>query len=383
MVIGKLIQRSFETEGHRYKARVRGASTGSGGNLNGANDRTPGRGQASRALLLPSCYYSPNRGSGADAENDFVMRPIAVAWIVIGFIATAGSLPTATAGRPSERIELGRSNVISGDRPSALKVHIPESVKVGNPWLKRTKDVIVSGQGRFVGFALIPDPVSDRAVAYIGGRLPASAGDRTFFFHANSFPSANQEKTITIEKGDYLFVLLTEKDPVTVALQLKGLEGHVRASPTLPTTFEQTPMTSNDPGLGDNYYSGQATAPLHNGGLLFQAAWLETEAHVATHHLACFWGGEPPFPDRHNPPSCEMVPGVFERENIMRSQETIDPHPGVGTNLKIFYGSELVTPSKRKKNDTFRVGQSYALETAAVGASVHDIAMWISLPKRL
>lgn len=307
------------------------------------------------------------------------MKRTILAYMTTALVATGMFAPVATARDPVERIELGGWNLISGNRSSALKISIPKRIKVRNPWLSDRKDVRVIGEGRFVGFALIPDPLRDNGLSYVGGRLPGSANGRSFFFHAGFPADGNQSKVIEVEKGDYLFVLLTDGHPVTVKLRLRGLHGHIRAHPSLPTRFKQGAMKESLT-VEDNYYAAHATAPIHNGGLAFQLTWFETEAHAATYHLACFWRGEPPFPDRHNP-GCEMVPGLLEREEIMRSQEEIDPHPSVGDDLKLFYGHETISPSKNKKRkDRINVGQSHVLTTASVSGPIHDLALWISLP---
>jgi hypothetical protein len=307
------------------------------------------------------------------------MKRIILACVTTALVATGAFAPVAIARDPVERIELGGWNLISGNSSSALKVSIPERIKVRNPWLSDGGDVRVIGKGRFVGFALISDPLRDNSVSYVGGRLPASANRRSFFFHAAFLADGNQREVIEIEKGDYLFVLLTDGHPVTVELRLRGLHGHVRARTSMPTRFKQAAMKESL-SVQDNYYAAHATAPIHNGGLAFQLTWFETEAHAATYRLACFWRGEPPFPDRHNH-DCQMVPGLLEREEIMRSQWEIDPHPGIGDDLKLFYGHETISPFKnKKKKDRIKVGQSHALTTASVSGPIHDLALWISLP---
>lgn len=112
--------------------------------------------------------------------------PANPSWMKLRTLAVVTVLIAAPIGlsapvRAADRTDLARVTYISGSQAGAVDVRLDRKARIANPLMgERSLSVTDAGEG-FAGFALVATDVADReGFVLLGGRLPKSAGGRSF-----------------------------------------------------------------------------------------------------------------------------------------------------------------------------------------------------------
>lgn len=300
-----------------------------------------------------------------------------VAMSILCCLATMWTVPPSevaarTGARPAS---LGAVNLLSGKASGYVDVVVEEKVSLRNPWVgKGRPQFSIRGRGRFVGFALVGSAAEQGGErrAYLGGRLPRSAGSKLFLIELGGIPDGLDHENVTITPGGYRLYLLTGSSGARITLRLPKHRDVLRLDHSSNTHYVAKPLESYEPGVAPHVHSAGGSARLQGDGLLFQAAWFRNDAHLATDHSACFWRGEPRLPLAQTT-NCGDVE-VYEPPGIQRSRGTIDRRHSVGDGLRLYYGDAWVSGQGSRT-----WGQSVNLESASLAGEVHTLAFWLDL----
>lgn len=302
---------------------------------------------------------------------------VALLVIRLALVGSAIASESHSPTRVESRIELGADNVVSGDRPASIPVHLSEKAKIRNP-LFAGSDMRATGAGRFVGFALMTRSDGYPRV-WLGGRVPKSAGSEHFFLELG-FGTAPQ-RSYTLPPGNYLLYLLPDGGASEVKFRLHGPSGSVSIFPVKDAAYqlkypdEQVVATGTPGNQVRSAYSTAAIGWLGAEGVQFEATWFMADAHAATEADACFFKGKPPE-TTGDAPGCFALGllGLYARDT--GAEATIDHGVAASSVFKFFYGGRVYG-----RTDGYRAGsfsQTMSVETASFIREPDSLALWLT-----
>ena len=336
------------------------------------------RGTSSRAL--PACVGSPSASgqlwrqvTARIMANHRGMRfrilPLTSAIIA----ATFAFQPTVTA---AETPGLAGVTYISGSRAGAVEVHLGRKAHIANPLLSQGS-VRVTGAGKgFAGFALVATDVPEReGFVLLGGKLPRSAGGRSFLDIGGDWFSIGTSKRYALDPGDYTLYLLPGKGETVVRLELDELQGETTLTPTRSTAY-RSDVSANASGLPtENYQYTSSTGKLDGKGLVFASTWFTADAHAVTDTDICFWRNDPRDPDSRLPNCGSTL--MTDPGNLWGSSGTISYGPSTEDVFKLFTGSWHPFSSGFDKPG-LRYGTSTTIETVVPPHNVGALSFWLT-----
>ena len=293
--------------------------------------------------------------------------------VTVLFAAPFGLPPEAGA---VDRTDLARVTYISGSHAGAIDVHLDRKARIANPLLsKRPLSVTDEGKG-FAGFALVATDVDNwEGFVLLGGRLPRSAGGRSFIDIGGDWFTFGASKSYSLKPGDYTLYLLPGSGETTVKLIFDGLDGTTRLTPTRSTSYE-TAVTGNASGLPvNNYHYTSSTAKLAGEGLVFSSTWFTADAHAATDTDICFWRNEPRDPDSRLPDCGSTL--MTDPGNLWASSGTVSYGPSAEKVFKFFSSSWHPASSGFSKPGA-RYGTSTTIETAVPPHGIGALSFWLT-----
>lgn len=243
--------------------------------------------------------------------------------IAAAMTAAATLAPRADAAPPS----LAGRTVLTGSSTAGIRVHLPRPVSVS----LTTSIARVTGDGRAVGFALVPaarlaDP---RRLVYghvrfgfcnVAGCRAAETSGGVFAFNA-----PEDTDRVTLPRGDYQLYLVADGRPVTVELTLPGLTGRTTIRPNVRNRFGPHTPTARVPGGSRNVSGAGDFYDFRGfGGISVQAVGLATGPWVAGNVGDCVYEGRPPvaqvafFPRCPEGSGSQVVDGVVSPLAIHR-----------------------------------------------------------------
>lgn len=286
-----------------------------------------------------------------------------------------------------EPVQLCGVTTIRASDPAFVTVHVPQTVRLENPFFSGN-DVQVTGVGDFIGFALVRYPLETNNPIFIGGRLPESAGFRTFLDHVGFFQHLRPvDATHTLEPGDYrLFLLPEDSNVATLTLHLDGLSGEIDLDATHRTRLE---LDVDEPEIAPpdapgNVYTARSFGSLRDHGLVFSALWFNTQAHVVSEVDFCFYKATAPL-DPIDPstygPGCAWwgFSPVQNVNGISYGAGVTYPDPSTDPGFKLFYAGDHTAGAFGVDDDpSGPYTAQMAVETAAVVGKVHSLALFLS-----
>lgn len=236
------------------------------------------------------------------------------------------TLPEAEREEFTEPFELCAVTRVAGNSATWVDVFLRKEVVVGTPF-GASPDLQIEGDGAFVGFVLTGTEPGTSGLTLLGGRYP-SPDSPAFIMPVPPYPGVgggsfefikNYPNQVTVPPGGYRLYLLTDGKDVEVTLQLDELEGWIDLAPERPADYglffpESRPL--GGAGVTNNMYSAGRSATLAGTGLLFQALWLDTDAHAAGQYVFCY---RPPTEEDLDPielgPGCPALSEKWEAAN--------------------------------------------------------------------
>jgi len=232
--------------------------------------------------------------------------------------------------RPDELVEPVEAcgvTTIAGSQSTSVDVHLPRDVTVATPF-GSSPDLDVEGTGRFVGFVLTGTEPGTAGLTLVGGRFPAHASPVEFIMPVPPYPATGGGSfevlklygdEVTLPAGDYRLYLLTDGGEVEVTLRLDELDGWVDLAPERPADyrlfFPESRLLAGA-GATSNVYSAGRSGSLATTGLVFQALWLDTDAHAAGQYVFCHAAaGDPDVDPIELGPGCPAFSQKFELAN--------------------------------------------------------------------
>ena len=294
--------------------------------------------------------------------------------VLVSLIATPLAVPGQ--GRAADRTDLARVTYLSGSRAGAVDVHLDRRARIANPLMSEgSLSVTDPGKG-FAGFALVATNVPDRkGFVLLGGRLPKSAGGRSFIDIGGNWFTFGANKSYSLEPGDYSLYLLPGSDETTVKLIFDGLEGSTRLTPSRFTPYEAA-VSDNSSGLPvDNYHYTSSTGRLEGKGLVFSSTWFTADAHAATDTDICFWRNEPRDPDSKLPNCGSTV--MTDPGTLWGSSGTVSYGPSAEKVFK-FFSSSWHPASAGFEKAGLRYGTSTTIETAVPPRNISALSFWLT-----
>lgn len=257
---------------------------------------------------------------------------------------------------------------VAGSRPTVISVRLPAEATVKTT-VDSSPDIKVSGRGRFVGFALVPE--DPKTPVLLGGRLPESAGSFRVLMPVLGQASRtsilqNYSEETTLPPGRYRLYFLPGAGHASVTLNLHGLSGKTVLRPSEPARYELLEPDVYSPNDQYNYYSAGSERNLRSRGLIFQALWLRVDAHLEGVFHFCTNGPENPAPSQV-PPQVAYGPGCAGAGGGLTEDRAVAAEPHV----KVFY--EGVAPLEPAD-----YGQGFYFATASKVSRVGHLAMWLS-----
>lgn len=225
-----------------------------------------------------------------------------------------GLVPLPAVAESAVPIIAGRTTA-SGSMTSVMRVDVPASATV--TWLPSDNpDVIVEGEGRFVGVVLTSDAPTLDGPTLVAGRIPMDAVcwpgrgcpvGPVVSVQARQMIDWNAG-IIRVPAGRYLLYLIADGSPVSVTLQLRGLSGSIDLAPSDPAPIRmvswspEAPITASQSVLwdeGEGFDLGADTR-----GIMFSLYWLRGPREVHGLYGHCWHRGRSPDPG----PAC--LPGI-------------------------------------------------------------------------
>ncbi len=185
---------------------------------------------------------------------------------------------------------MGEVNVLNGSSTGYVKVALPRPVTIDSgepnePGNAINADITVTGNGRFVGVALVQDPypgARDARRFFLAGRFAGcdEAGCKPTDNSIETMYDLQQDAadTLRLEAGNYRLYLIADGAPVRATIHLHGLSGRRSLEVTEPADLDlQTPPSrvDTDAGGGRLWSAGSSFA---GGQVGFSMSWLEIEA---------------------------------------------------------------------------------------------------------
>ena len=98
-----------------------------------------------------------------------------------------------------------------------------------------------------------------------------------------------------LKPGDYKLYLLADRAPVTITLELKGLVGSTRLSPTQRTGIDmkELPERNRTEGQAASLFTAGDDAKLEKAGMIIDATVVEIKDAADTEFGSCVYRGEP------------------------------------------------------------------------------------------
>jgi hypothetical protein len=272
--------------------------------------------------------------------------------------------------------KLAHTTIVSGSEAAGIRVELPRKTRFGDP-LAGQSSIEVTGKGSFAGFALVAEDVPEsEGYVFLGGRLPESAGSRYFVDVGGDWFSIGGGKYFSLDAGVYTLYLLPGSGETRVTLTFKDLAGTTRLSPSDRVAYQwRAGDRSFDRVPGDNYYATGAAGILQGRGLVFGAAWFETDVHAVTNSDTCFWRNEPRDPDAYTPHCGSTF--VSDPGNLWGSHGTIDYGVSANRVFKLFLGSWHPFSSGFSKPG-LKYGVSHVVETASTPEGFDSLGFWLT-----
>lgn len=318
-------------------------------------------------------------GTGLGGGTDDPANPKAMSYrrlsVLVAVLACA-QLLVPLRGQAENIPKLAHTTVVSGSQAAGIRVELPSKTKFGDP-LAGQSSLKVEGGGLFAGFALVAEDVPDReGYVFLGGRLQTAAGPRYFVNVGGDWFSFGGGKYFSLDPGIYTLYLLPGSGATKVTLTFKDLKGTTHLSPSNRVAYQvKAGDRSYDRVPGDNYYATGATSTLQGRGLVFGAAWFETDVHAVTNSNTCFWRNEPRDPDAYSP-ECGSTE-VSDPGNYWGGSGTIDYSVSADRVFKLFLGSWHPFSSGFSKPG-LKYGVSHVVETGSTPEGFDSLAFWLT-----
>lgn len=193
-------------------------------------------------------------------------------------------------------MELCGTTVIEGAESGVLPVRLSRDAVI-----KATPDediygpgqpISVSGDGRFIGFALVEDRPKRDGAGLFGGRvLPDEPGEQNLFTPMGGITFSPEVDGYLFPAGDYLLYLVADGSPVTIAFEFSGLSGDVTAGIARPVDAALRELRPSTELPSQNYYEASTEHTLVAPGIAFRALNVTGGAHAAGAYTTCIQRG--------------------------------------------------------------------------------------------
>lgn len=213
----------------------------------------------------------------------------------------SGSAAPAVDGK-SATVTLAGKTVVTGSHAGVVNVRIPTPAV----WSGKASDVNITGGGELPGFLLTREkkytydhPVLGRLesttdeVVLSGTKLPKRGVTKKFSSGQRTLVMMPWEQVL--KPGDYKLYLVADGAPVKVTINLKGLLGTTRISPTSRTGIDmkQLPERTKVSAPGQGLFTAGDDAKLEKPGLVFDAMVVEVKDSPEGEIGSCVYRGEP------------------------------------------------------------------------------------------
>lgn len=282
-------------------------------------------------------------------------------------ISAVYPLPAAGSSTPA----LAGKTTIVGEHPGSMRVSLSSSVTVDTAIDRSTRDVAISGRGRFVGAALVPEGTNEESPTLLLGRIPYGDGTRTFavpvdpdaIFESTNFNGflATYPSTTTLSGGTYRLYFLPDKGRARVVLRLRGLAGTTALAPSVTADYiVETPSRVSPAGQDSYYAAGTEHRVGASGGLLFQAISIQAQAHAAGVFNFC-------SPENSELPALlQYAPGCPGGSRGIAT----DRGPSISEKRLLYF--QAMAPT-----DKARHGQGFVFAAASVLDKLDHVAVWL------
>lgn len=274
-------------------------------------------------------------------------------------------------GRPAAagaaRAVLAGQTVIRGSSTGKVPVRLSEPVTLPNVPQGQPGGVTVTGEGRYVGWALVADGGDPARIIITGGRvgtgLPADGTGRdSAVLNLSMTPALDPvAEAWELPAGDYHLYLIADGKPAEVTLPLKGLSGTVALTPAVPVSHR---IDRPEPRYGAVGNEGAgSTGTLEGPGLLMQLASTLSTPSVGQVFTNCYYVGE------NASAEATYAPGCPEADVGLQSVFT---NPNIGESS----GYLIIAGSLSRFADTF--GQGYAMQNVGLTDNVEFSSLWLT-----
>jgi hypothetical protein len=278
-------------------------------------------------------------GDGRRRAMTLPRRAAVLAPVLLGLLAPPGVLSSANASIP---LRLAGTTTFTANASSVARVRIPRPASFVVDSGAQSPNITVSGDGRLVGFALMP---VHREVGTVPVLLALRTGvctqprcraeaPRKAFQYVDAMPDlpsrqlSSTTKQVTLPSGDYTVRAITDGAPVRMVLRLSGLTGAtaVRLSQPSPVVLRTDAAPPGIAGI-DPLRNVGATHQLGSDlGLTMNVVLSDFEPHVRNISGVCTYLDSAPLTGRYHP-GC---PGAQSESYSMVGQPTLH-----------YYGTEI------------------------------------------
>lgn len=220
--------------------------------------------------------------------------PWATAFLMIGAVLGPGAVISPTKALPVPLPALSGISHVVANRPGYVSVRLPRAVRVHTPF-SSSPDIDVSGEGRFVGVALVPE--NENAPTLFGGRFPRAAGSVQFLMPLGkwnyNFAKFYSDR-LRLPAGEYRLYVLPDGHRVSVTLRLHGLAGETSLRTTRQSEYTLAFPESHLSATGArNVYWSSSAHTLQHTGLMFNAVWLKASDYIGGQYQFCYYADTP------------------------------------------------------------------------------------------
>jgi hypothetical protein len=298
--------------------------------------------------------YSPGGHVSRQQMSAFLMRYLADR-------IDSSEIRTVYPAATPARVTLGAENTITGSASGKTPVRLDQPARLASLY-SGADSVQITGDGRFVGFAIVADGTDPHRVMVSGGRLDTSLGEQAVITMNHSFTEleSTEDGDWIIPAGDYNLYLIADGTPVSVTLSLDGPTGTTRLAPVTPVASHAARPEARLSPQGTQ--TGGALSELRGEGLLLQLYATLYSASAFNTLMTCIYDGEAALTATHTPgcpdSSFRGAPIVIQ--------------PATGRTVSIG-----VTSAYHGAGGP--VAQGYSYSNAGLNESVDYVAMWLSL----
>lgn len=317
-------------------------------------------------LMFRSALAGRSRPSGTRS---------ALATAVLAALASVGAValgPAPAQGAVSTLM------TVSGSRSAQAVVQLPTAARLSVDASRTSEQVVVSGSGPLVGVVLeqldSAEPVTLMAFSASSCDDRGCATEEGFEYVSSTRPMPTPEgvESVLLPAGRYRVVLVADGAPVTVRLELDGLQGPLEVQPRDATavTVDEVPNQVGGLGPQDLAFSGGLQRSADSELLVLFRELYRTSPGAAGAYGTCAVHGQEP-PGGLYTPRCTTADVSSDRVETINPVVVADPTAEVAL---LGYGHASLPAG------TSAVGHYAASAVPLSGASVLQVAIPLDVP---